>query len=123
MLIFCFDFLCVLIVCLLAAHSRTFSDISAIVNEPVTLPCTCSGQVVNWTIFYPVSAHIAGCYHGMCKIHQPFQNRFSFLGKTSSGNFSMSTSSVLYNDRGIYRCTCNGEIENEGKLHVYSKNI
>ncbi|GAA6092541.1 uncharacterized protein LOC113661867 isoform X1 [Tachysurus ichikawai] len=111
-----------LMVCLSVTQSHIFLEISAVVGGPVTLPCTCSG-VVKWTIFSPIKASIAECHHGVCEIKSPFQKRFSFLGNTSSGNFSISINSTLYNDLGLYLCTCNGERVSEGKLQVYDPRI
>lgn len=117
------DFLSASLVCLSVMHSHTFPDISAIVNGPLSLPCTCSGEEVEWTIFSPIKATIAGCHHGVCEIDPSFNKSFSFLGNTSSGNFSISINSTRYNDHGMYRCTCNGEEVSAGKLHVYGKSI
>ncbi|KAG7319196.1 hypothetical protein KOW79_017670 [Hemibagrus wyckioides] len=110
-------------VCLSGMHSHTFPDKSAIVDGPVSLPCTCSGEEVEWTIFSPIKATIAGCHHGVCEIKPPFKKSFSFLGNTSSGNFSISINSTRYNDHGMYRCTCNGVQVSAGKLHVYDPRI
>ncbi|KAK3512988.1 hypothetical protein QTP70_033997 [Hemibagrus guttatus] len=112
-----------LMVCLLVMHSHTFPDISAIVDGPVSLPCNCSGDKVEWTIFSPIKASIAECHHGVCEIKPPFNKSFSFLGNTSSGNFSISINSTRYNDLGMYRCTCNGKQVSGGKLHVYDPRI
>ncbi|KAK3536899.1 hypothetical protein QTP86_027093, partial [Hemibagrus guttatus] len=109
--------------CLLVMHSHTFPDISAIVDGPVSLPCNCSGDKVEWTIFSPIKASIAECHHGVCEIKPPFNKSFSFLGNTSSGNFSISINSTRYNDLGMYRCTCNGKQVSGGKLHVYDPRI
>ncbi|MCI4390038.1 hypothetical protein PGIGA_G00117970 [Pangasianodon gigas] len=114
-----------LMVCLSVVQPQTFPDISAIVNGPVTLPCTCSGQKVEWSIFHPrlTKSFIASCHHETCQIDQHFQKRFSVLVDTSRGNFSMSISSALYNDFGFYRCTCNGKSVSEVKLKVYDPRI
>ncbi|XP_060713625.1 uncharacterized protein LOC132837783 [Tachysurus vachellii] len=111
-----------LIVWLSLMQSHAFLDISAVVGGPMTLPCTCSG-VVKWTIFSPIKASIAECHHGVCEIKSPFQKRFSFFGNTSSGNFSISISSTLYNDLGNYLCTCNGKDDSKVKLQVYDPRI
>ncbi|KAK2821273.1 hypothetical protein Q7C36_020616 [Tachysurus vachellii] len=111
-----------LIVWLSLMQSHAFLDISAVVGGPMTLPCTCSG-VVKWTIFSPIKASIAECHHGVCEIKSPFQKRFSFFGNTSSGNFSISISSTLYNDLGKYLCTCNGKDDSKVKLQVYDPRI
>lgn len=116
-------FLSALLVFLSVVESHLFPDIAAIVNGPVTLPCNCSGQVVKWTIIHPNQASIGVCQHGRCEIEQPFQKRFSIVGNTSTGNFSMSIGSAVYNDVGIYKCTCDGKSVSEGKVMVYGKSI
>ncbi|GAA6092542.1 uncharacterized protein LOC113661867 isoform X1 [Tachysurus ichikawai] len=110
---------------LIVTQSHVFPDISAVVGGPVSLPCTCSLEKVIWKrfIIFQIEASIAECHHGVCEIKSPFQKRFSFLGNTSSENFSMSINSTLYNDLGLYLCTCNGERVSEGKLQVYDPRI
>lgn len=115
------DVLSALLVCLSVAQHHIFPDIAAIVNEPMALPCNCSGRMAEWTIFYPTKKSIAVCDHGKCRIEQEFLKRCSVSGNTSTGNFTMSINSILYNDIGHYRCTCDGKSVSEGKLNVYGK--
>ncbi|XP_060765956.1 CD226 antigen-like [Neoarius graeffei] len=111
-----------LMVCLSEVQSLLSLNIPAIVKEPVILPCTCSGQKVEWTIFHPIKDSIAACQDHACQIKPRFQKRFSFLDTTSTGNFSMNISSAFYNDAGLYSCTCSGSVH-DVKLQVYDPRI
>lgn len=110
-----------LIVHLLILQCQGFIIRQILVNEPVTFPCICSGNqpVVLWIRFIPSSAVIAKCDSQTCWIEQYFQKRFAVSGDTSSGNYSISISSVVYTDAGSYRCSCDGHSVTEEKLQVY----
>lgn len=110
---------------LLILQCQGFTVRYILVNEPVTFPCICSGNqpVVLWIRFIPSSAVIAKCDSQTCWIEQYFQKRFAVSGDTSSGNYSISISSVVYTDAGSYRCSCDGHSVTEEKLQVYGKCI
>ncbi|XP_058229119.1 uncharacterized protein LOC131342361 isoform X1 [Hemibagrus wyckioides] len=110
-----------IVVYLLMQPCQTFIVREVLVNEPVTFPCTCSGNQseVLWTRFIPRKADIATCHSQTCRIEQRCLRRFSVSGDASRGNFSMRISSVVYNDAGSYRCTCDKAVATEVKLRVY----
>ncbi|XP_053083042.1 uncharacterized protein LOC113539468 [Pangasianodon hypophthalmus] len=110
-----------LIVYLLKLQCQAFIVREILVNEPVTFPCTCSGNwpVVLWTRFIPSKAVIAKCHSRTCWIEQHCQKRCAVSGDTSTGNFSIMIRSAAYNDAGSYRCTCDGDPVTEVKLKVY----
>ncbi|XP_062843014.1 uncharacterized protein LOC134301991 [Trichomycterus rosablanca] len=101
-------------------HCQGFSVIESIVNKSVTLPCQCSENTseVQWWIFLPVTAVIIKYQNGKWQTKNGFQNRFTMLGDTSGGNFSMTISTTVYNNAGSYRCTCDNKAS-EVKLNVY----
>lgn len=111
------------VVYLLMQPCQMFFVREVIINEPVTFPCTCSGNLseVLWTRFIPRKADIATCHSQTCRIEQRCIRRFSVSGDMSRGNFSMRISSVVYNDAGSYRCTCDKAVAAEVKLRVYGK--
>ncbi|XP_058263063.1 CD226 antigen-like [Hemibagrus wyckioides] len=90
----------------------------SMVNKPLTLPCSCSGNCpeVRWIRFIPKRAVVA--QSGMCPKQQHSQSRYSVSGDTSRGDFSLTISSVAYNDAGSYMCSCNGQSVTEVKLKV-----
>lgn len=108
-----------LIVHLLILQCPAFTVRHIMVNEPVTFLCICTGNrpVVLWTRFIPSKVVIAKCDSQTCRIEQHFQKRFAVSGDTSSGNYSISISSVVYTDAGSYRCSC--DPVDEVKLQVY----
>lgn len=115
-------FLSAPVVCLSAlAQGHSFLEIAAIVNGTVTLPCNCSGQEVKWNLIHHISESIAVCHQGNCQIEQDLRKRFSIVGNTSAGNFSISINSTFYNDAGFYTCTCKEESASNVKLKVYGK--
>ncbi|XP_053335543.1 uncharacterized protein LOC128508300 [Clarias gariepinus] len=107
-----------LIVCLLMLQSQAFITREIIVTEPVTFPCTCSGNcpVVQWMRFIPSEVVIAKI--STCQSEQHCQKRFAVSGDTNRGDFSLTIGSVFYNDIGSYRCTCNGTSVTEVKLKI-----
>ncbi|KAL7843590.1 hypothetical protein AOLI_G00251020 [Acnodon oligacanthus] len=108
-----------LIIFLLVFKSHAFTAIDAVVDDPVTLPCeiVCLGDG-KWTIFIPTEADVAHCLKGICTVENRFQERFAFQGNASKGNFSLQIRSVVYNDKGSYRCSCDGKVA-EVKLKVF----
>ncbi|KAM9462107.1 neural cell adhesion molecule 2-like [Clarias gariepinus] len=108
-----------LLVFLLIVQSTAFIIREIPVTEPVTFPCTCSGicPVVSWTRFIPSKTVLAKIY--TCPSEQHCEKRFAVAGDTSREDFSLTISSVVYNDAGSYRCTCNGTSVTEIKLNVF----
>ncbi|XP_036415430.1 uncharacterized protein LOC118799583 [Colossoma macropomum] len=108
-----------LIVCLQTVQSQHFTALNAVVNDPVTLLCeiVCLGDA-QWTIFIPSKTDIARCDKGTCRVEKGFQKRFAFSGDTKKGNISLLIRSVVYNDVGSYRCSCDGKTS-EIKLKVF----
>lgn len=110
-----------LLVLLLVLRCRAFIIREIIVNEPMTLLCTCSGNrsAVQWTCFIPSEAVVAEIR--MCRSEQRCEKSFSLSGETSRGNFSLMISSVAYSDAGSYRCRCGGESVTDITLKVLDK--
>lgn len=105
-------------VCLLILQTRAFITREIMVNDPLTLQCTCSENcpVVRWSRFIPEETVVA--WIRVCPEKKRQEKRFLFSGDTSRGNFSLMISSVAYNDAGSYRCSCNGKSVTEVKLKV-----
>ncbi|KAK3528617.1 hypothetical protein QTP70_006030 [Hemibagrus guttatus] len=103
---------------LLMQQCQAFLFRDSMVNKPLTLPCSCSGNCpeVRWIRFIPKRAVVA--QSGMCPKHEHLQSRYSVKGDTSRGDFSLTISSVAYNDAGSYMCSCNGQTVTEVKLKV-----
>ncbi|KAG7324804.1 hypothetical protein KOW79_011120 [Hemibagrus wyckioides] len=106
------------IVYLLMEQCQAFIFRESMVNKPLTLPCSCSGNCpeVQWIRFVPDGTIVA--QSGMCPKQQHSQSRYSVSGDTSRGDFSLTISSVAYNDAGSYMCSCNGQSVTEVKLKV-----
>ncbi|KAG7324805.1 hypothetical protein KOW79_011121 [Hemibagrus wyckioides] len=107
------------IVYLLMEQCQAFIFRESMVNKPLTLPCSCSGHCpeVRWIRFIPKRAVVA--QSGMCPKQQHSQSRYSVSGDTSRGDFSLTISSVAYNDAGSYMCSCNGQSVTEVRLKVF----
>lgn len=110
-----------LLVYLLMEQCQAFIFRESMVNKPLTLPCSCSGDcpAVQWIRFIPKRAVVAES--AMCLKQQHSQSRYSVSGDTSGGDFSLTIGSVAYNDAGSYMCSCNGQSVTEVKLKVLGK--
>ncbi|XP_072522469.1 uncharacterized protein [Salminus brasiliensis] len=113
----------ILLTVLLVYHpevqSQDITRIEVVVNDPITLPCgiECPGEA-KWSIFIPIKADVAHCDRETCWVEDGFQKRFTVSGDRTRGNISLLIRAVAYNDKGSYRCSCDGKTA-EVKLRVF----
>ncbi|KAG9260582.1 hypothetical protein AMEX_G26857 [Astyanax mexicanus] len=111
--------LIILLVYLSEVQPQKITYINAEVNKPVHLPCelNCYG-LAKWTSLYPIKEDVADCNIKPCRIKDPLRISFPFQGDRTTGNNLLFINPVIYNDKGSYRCSCDGK-KADVKLNVF----